>query len=385
MARRRIPAVFIRGGTSKGVFFHAADLPADPAERDALILHVLGSPDPYQRQLNGLGGGISSLSKAVIVALSDRPDADVDYTFAQVAVDRPIVDFSGTCGNLSSAVGPFAVDEGLIKADDGEARVRVYSTNSDKIYHARFAVRDGQAVEDGDFVIPGVAGAGAKIALDYLDPGGALTGRLLPSGNVRDTIPVDGLGAVEVSLVDATNAVIFVDAAAMGYTATEHPDALDADLLFMARMDEIRRKGAVMMGMANRPDDAPLAAPKIGIVGPPRPFTALDGTAYRPDDQSLTVRMISMERVHRAVPGTNVMGIAAAARIEGTIPHEHARPGIPLRVASPSGVIPVEADVVRNPDGAWQVNAISVYRTQRRLMEGSVLAPGRVPDVRNVA
>ncbi len=385
MARRKVPAVFLRGGTSKGVFFHESDLPTDPAERDAIILNVLGSPDPYQRQLNGLGGGISSLSKAVIVAKSARPDADVDYTFAQVAVDRPIVDFSGTCGNLSSAVGPFAVDEGLIHVEDGEACIRVYSTNSDKIYHARFQVKNGQTVEDGDFVIPGVAGAGARITLDYLDPGGALTGKLLPSGNVRDTIPVDGLGDIEVSLVDATNAVIFVDAAALGYTATEHPDALDSDPLFMARMEEIRCKGAVMMGMANRPEDAPLAAPKIGIVGPPQPFTALDGTDYGPKDQSLTVRMISMERVHRAVPGTNVMGIAAASRIEGTIPHQHARAGTPLRVANPSGVIPVEADVIRTADGAWHVNTISVYRTQRRLMEGSVLVPETATHIRNVA
>lgn len=384
MPRQKIPAIFVRGGTSKGVFFHDRDLPSDPVVRDAIILHVLGSPDPNQRQLDGMGGGISSLSKAVIIGKSDHPDADVDYTFAQVAVDQPVVDFSGTCGNLSSAVGPFAVDEGLIDIADGEACVRVYSTNSDKIYHARFPVKDGQTVENGDFAIPGVAGTGARITLDYFDPGGALTGKLLPSGAVRDTIPVDGLGDVAVSLVDATNAVIFVAADDMGYTATEHPDALDADPLFMGRMEEIRRKGAVMMGMANRAEDAPLAAPKIGIVGPPQSFEALDGISYAQEDQDLTVRMISMERVHRAVPGTNVMGIAAAARIEGTIPHALATKGAPLRVANPSGIIPVEADVVRN-NGAWHVNTISVYRTQRRLMEGSVLVPDRVGTTKNVA
>lgn len=385
MARQKVPAVFLRGGTSKGVFFHQRDLPADPVSRDAIILHALGSPDPYQRQLNGMGGGLSSLSKAVIVGKSDHAGADVAYTFAQVAVDQPVVDFSGTCGNLSSAVGPFAVDEGLVTVSDGEACVRVYSTNSDKIYHAHFTVEGGQTVEDGDFVIPGVAGSGARITLDYVDPGGALTGKLLPSGGVRDTIAVDGLGTVTVSLVDATNAVIFVAADDLGYTATEHPDALDADPLFMGRMDEIRRKGAVMMGLANRPEDAPLAAPKVGIVAPPQAFEALDGTTYTPDDQDLTVRMISMERVHRAVPGTNVMGIAAAARIEGTIPHSLATAGSPLRVANPSGVIPVEADVVRHADGGWHVNTISVYRTQRRLMEGSVLVPGAVGATGTVA
>ncbi len=385
MPRQKIPAVFIRGGTSKGVFFHRHDLPPDPAARDAAILQILGSPDPYQRQLNGMGGGISSLSKAVIVSRSDHPDADVDYTFAQIAVDQPIVDFSGTCGNLSSAVGPFAIDEGLISVADGEVCIRVYSTNSDKIYHAQFSVKDGQTVEDGDFAIAGVGGTGAKITLDYFDPGGALTGKLLPSGTVRDTITVDGLGNIDVSLVDATNAAIFVAAGDLGYSATEHPDVLDADLLFMGRMEEIRRKGAVMMGMANRPGDATLAAPKVGIVGPPQSFEALDGTQYTPQDQDLTVRMISMERVHRAVPGTNVMGIAAAARIEGTIPHAMASNGAPVRVANPSGVIPVNADVVRQPNGAWHVNTISVYRTQRRLMEGSVLVPDLAGTIKNIA
>jgi hypothetical protein len=187
---------------------------------------------------------------------------------------------------------------------------------------------------------------------------------------------VEGFGRVEVSLVDATNPVVFVDAAALGACATESPEALDADAIFMARMDEIRRKGAVMMGMANRPDDAALAAPKIGIVGPPAPFRALDGTEFDADAMDVSVRVVSMERVHRAVPGTNGMCIAAASRIEGTIPHAHARQRSPLRIANPSGVLPVEADVTRDGDGAWTVRSITVYRTQRRLMEGAVLVSG---------
>ena len=377
MARLKIPAVFIRGGTSKGVFFHDKDLPGDPAERDRIILHVLGSPDPYQRQLDGMGGGLSSLSKAVFVAPSERPDADVEYTFAQVSVDRPVVDYSGTCGNLSAAVGAFAVDEGLVEAPDGEACVRVYMTNTGKIYQARFPVKDGMAVEAGDFVIPGVGGSGAKVTLDYLDPGGAVTGALMPTGHVRDRIEVAGLGPIEVSLVDATNAVVFLDAAELGYRATERPEALDADPDFMSRMDEVRRKGAVLMSLAKRPEDAPLSTPKVGIVGPPAAFTALDGTAYGPDDMDLSFRVVSMEKVHRAVPGTNGMCIAAAARIEGTIPHRLARDHVPIRVGNPSGVLPVEADVARDGDGRWSVRAITVYRTQRRLMEGSVLVPDR--------
>jgi len=375
MGRMRIPAVFVRGGTSKGVFFHAKDLPADPAERDRIILHALGSPDPYKRQLNGMGGGLSSLSKAVIVAPSKRPDADVDYTFAQVSVDRPVVDFVGACGNLSSAVGAFAVDEGLIRVPDGEACVRVYQTNTGKFYEARFPVKNGMAVEDGDFEMPGVGGSGARITLDYLDPGGAVTGALLPSGRVADRIEIDGLGPVEVSLVDATNAVVFLDAADLGCTGTERPEALDADARFMARMDEARRKGAVLMGLVNRPEDATLASPKVGIVAPPAAFTALDGKAYGAGDMDLTVRVISMENVHRAVPGTNGMCIAAATRIEGTIPHRFARDHAPVRIANPSGVLPVDADVARDENGGWTVNSITVYRTQRRLMEGAVLVP----------
>jgi len=377
MARLKIPAVFIRGGTSKGVFFHARDLPDDAAERDRIMLCALGSPDPYRRQLNGMGGGLSSLSKAVVVAPSARADADLDYTFAQVSVDSPVVDFNGACGNLSAAVGAFAVDEGLIEAPDGEVRLRVYQTNTNKIYQARFAVKDGMAVEDGAFEMPGVGGTGAKITLDYLDPGGAVTGALLPSGRISDHVELDGLGRVEVSLVDATNAVVFLDAAALGCQATEDPAALDADAAFMSRMDEARRKGAVLMGMVNRPEDAPLSAPKVGIVAPPAGFTGLDGTEYAADDMDVSVRVVSMENVHRAVPGTNGMCIAAAARIEGTIVHRLARDHAPIRIGNPSGVLPVDADVAREADGGWTVRAITVYRTQRRLMEGSVLVPDR--------
>ena len=377
MAQLKIPAVFIRGGTSKGVFFHQKDLPNDAAERNRIILHALGSPDPYRRQLNGMGGGLSSLSKVVIVAPSERREADVDYTFGQVSVDQPVVSYTGACGNLSAAVGAFAVDEGLIEVPDGEACVRVYMTNTDKIYEARFPVQDGMAVEDGDFEMPGVGGTGAKITLEYLDPGGAVTGALLPTDRVSDHIEINGLGRVEVSLVDATNAVVFLDAADLGYTATEQPEALDADANFMSLMDEARRKGAVLMGMANRPEDAPLAAPKVGIVGPPAAFTALDGREYGPDNMDLSVRVVSMENVHRAVPGTNGMCIAAAARIEGTIPHRFATVHAPVRVGNPSGVLPVDADVSRDGNGRWSVHAITVYRTQRRLMEGSVLVPKR--------
>jgi 2-methylaconitate cis-trans-isomerase PrpF len=375
MARLKIPAVFIRGGTSKGVFFHERDLPKDPTLRDRVILQSLGSPDPYQRQLNGMGGGLSSLSKAVIIEKSDHPDADIDYTFTQVAVDQAVVDYGGTCGNLSASVAPFAIDEGLIDVPDGKVTVRVHITNTGKFYDAHLAVKDGLAVEDGDYVMPGVSGAGALTVLEYRDPGGAMTGALLPTGNVRDRVAVDGLGEIQVSLVDATNPVVFVRAADLGQDITEQPEALEQDPLFMARMDEIRRKGAVLMGMVNRPEDAGLAAPKIGIVGPPAAFQAIDGSDFGADEMDLSVRVISMERLHRAVPGTNGMCIAAAARVTGTIPHELATQGSPLRIANPSGILPVEADVVQIDNGEWVARSVTVFRTQRRLMEGSVLVP----------
>ena len=377
MGRLKIPAVFIRGGTSKGVFFHESDLPSDKTERNQIILHALGSPDPYKRQLNGMGGGLSSLSKVVIIDRSQHADADIDYTFAQVSINEPCVDYVGSCGNLSAAVGPFAVDEGLIDVSDGEAFIRVHMTNTGKIYNARFPVKDGLTVEQGDYVMPGVAGSGARITLDYLDPGGAITGALLPSGRVSDRIECDGLGPLEISLVDATNAMIFVDASDMGYNATERPEALDSDTEFMSRMETLRRKGAVLMGLANRVEDVTPASPKVGIIAPPRAFTALDGTAYNEDDIDLSVRVISMENVHRAVPGTLGMCIAAAARIDGTIAHRLARDHTPIRIGHPSGVTPVDADVLRDNDDNWSVRAVTVFRTQRRLMEGFVLVPDR--------
>lgn len=378
MTQQRIPAVFIRGGTSKGIFFHARDLPPDRAARDAIFLKALGSPDAYGRQLDGLGGGISSLSKAVVIEPSARDDADVDYTFAQVVVGEPIVDYGATCGNLSSAVGPFAVDEGLVAAGDGEALVRVFNTNTSKLFESRFTVVDGRAVTGGEFKVPGVSGTGARISLDYLDPGGAMTGRLLPTGRATDRIDVPGLGQIEASLVDASNPVAFVDAAQVDKTAGELPDALEADADVMARLDAIRRVAGVRMGLGNRPEDVPLASPKIAIVAPPLDFEDLSGATVSAADMTIAARMVSMERLHRAVPLTGAMCLAAACRIDGTVPNRLGRNGSPgdeVRVGTPSGVIPVGARVARNGSGDWHAESCRVFRTQRRLMEGWVLVP----------
>ncbi|MEQ8587072.1 MAG: PrpF domain-containing protein [Thalassobaculaceae bacterium] len=372
----RIPAVFIRGGTSKGVFFHARDLPGDQADRDAIFLTVLGSPDPYGRQLDGMGGGYSSVSKAVVVAPSDRDDADVDFTFAQVAVDRPLVDYAQTCGNLSSAVGPFAADEGLVRVDDGPATVRVFNTNTAKIYHAHFEVRGGRAVETGDYVLSGVSGSAALVRLDYVDPGGAMTRAFLPTGNPTDTFEVAGIGPVEASLVDATNPVVFVAASAFGKTATETPDALDGDTGFMAAMDDLRRQAGVAMGMAERPEDVPLSNPKIAILAHPSDMVTIAGEPVPASAHDILIRILSMEKCHKAVTGTGAMCLAAACGVAGSVPHRLRLGDDPrVRMASPSGVVDLAADVARSPDGTWQVRSISVERTQRRLMEGWVRLP----------
>lgn len=377
MTQRFIPAVFMRGGTSKGLFFHARDLPADRTAQDAIFLSALGSPDPYGRQLDGMGGGISSLSKAVIIGPSTHPDADVDYTFAQVSVDRPAVDWTGNCGNLSSAVGPFSVDEGLVRVRDGEALVRIHQTNTRKIMQARFPVRDGRAVVTGDFVLPGVSGTGARIRVDILDPGGSVTGRLLPTGQATEELTV-GNRRFRVSMVDAAKPAVFLDAADLGLTATESPEAIEADPDRMALLDAIRRAAGVAMGIAGTPDAMPLANPGVAIVAAPAAFRALDGREWGAESHDLAIRMLSMERAHRAVPLTGGFCTAVAAAIPGTLLHALARGDRPvgeLRLATPSGILALGAEVVMQATGIKAVSA-GVFRTARRLMQGAVAIPG---------
>jgi len=376
MTQSYIPAVFYRGGSSKGVFFHARDLPADKETRDRIFLSVLGSPDPYGRQLDGLGGGVSSLSKAVIIGAPTRADADVDYTFAQVAVDRPLVDWGANCGNLSSVVGPFAVDEGLVSVPDGEALVRIHQTNTKKIIHARFAVADRKAETEGDLALPGVAGTGARIRLDFLEPGGTVTPGLLPTGNVVDRVPIPGLGTIEMSLVDASNPAAFVRAADIGASGRESPDEIEARPDLMRLLDTLRRHAGVRMGLGATPESIGLANPKIAFVCPPAPFRTLDKAQVESAAHEIGVRIISMERAHRAVTLTGAMCLGVACRIEGSIPHQLAgRPARAdeIRVGNPSGVVAVGAEV--RFDGGWIADSAVVYRTARRLMQGAVAVP----------
>ncbi len=378
-AQTRLPAAFMRGGTSNALVFHARDLPGDRAEWPALFCAAMGSPDPNGRQLDGMGGGISSLSKVCVVGPPSRPDADIDYTFFQIAVDRAEADTSANCGNMSSAMGPFAVDEGLVAAGDGEAVVRIHNTNTARMIHARFPVREGRAVVEGGFSLPGVAGTGAPVRLDFLEPGGAGTGRLLPTGRPADRLDIPGLGPIDVSIVDAANLCCFVRAADLGLTGVEMPAALDGDAQALARLEAVRRAAGEASGL----DPVPSGIPKVGVIAPPTAFETLSGDPLEPGDMNFTARMVSVGRPHRAVPLTAALCLGVAARIAGTLVHEASRAagGSDIRIGHPSGIALVAAEV---SDGAEALSRMEphaeravVYRTARRLMDGFVYAPTR--------
>ena len=366
MTQRKIRAVYMRGGTSRCLVFHEKDLPAAGPDRDRVLLAALGSPDPYGRQLDGLGGGISSLSKACIIGPPSHPDAQVDYTFAQVEVSKPVVDYTGNCGNCSSSVGPFAIDESLVPATEGETVVSIHNTNTRKIIVAHVPVSGGEAAVEGDFELPGVAGRGARIALDFLDPGGARTGKLLPTAHARDM-----LEGVTASLVDATNPMVFVHAKDLGLGGTESPEAMDRDKALSARLEAIRVAAAKMMGIAGS-----AATPKIAVVTAPTEFTALNGTRYGADRADIVARVISMGDCHRAFALTAAMCLAVAARIDGTVVREcsTARDEKDVRLGHPSGVLPLDARVALKDGKPW-AERVTVYRTARRLMEGWVRVP----------
>lgn len=378
MQQARLRAVFMRGGTSKAVMFHSAELPADRAAWAPIFRAVIGSPDPSGRQLDGMGGGVSSLSKICVIGKPSRPDADVDYTFAQVSVRNGEVDYSGNCGNMSSAIGPFAVDEGLVPYPQGkEAVVRIHNTNTGKIITARFAVDGGAAAVDGAMVLDGVAGSGAPIRLDFADPGGSRTGRLLPTGNALDRLDVPGVGVLAASLVDAANPCVFVRAADLGATGTELPEVLEGDLALLAKLEAVRRAASVAMGLAVDSDAAGAIAsvPKVALVAASVAAPLLSGRTLDAGEADILVRMISVGQPHRAVPLTGALCLAVACRIPGSLPHSLLsvrNPGEDLRIGHPSGVIVVAADVVPEGNG-FTARHGTAYRTARRLFQGEVL------------
>jgi probable AcnD-accessory protein PrpF len=369
----------MRGGTSKGVFFRAADLPADPAERERILLRVIGSPDPYGKQIDGMGAATSSTSKIAILAPSKRADCDVDYLFGQVAIDRPLIDWSGNCGNLTAAVGPFAVAEGWVRSPgEGEVPVRIWQQNISKRILAHVPVREGVVVEEGDFVLDGVTFPAAEIRIEFLDAGEP--GELFPTGQVREELAVPGIGPVEATLISAGNPTVFVAPGTVGLAGTELQPVVNGNADVLAKSERIRAVAAVAMGLAKTAEEAStkrLHTPKIAFVSPPQAYVASSGKAVAELGIDLTIRMLSMGQLHHVITGTGAVATAVASAIPGTVVNQARRAGAdPLntRLGHPSGVLAVGAEV-RQRGGGWQVERVVMSRSARRLMEGWVRVP----------
>jgi probable AcnD-accessory protein PrpF len=381
-----IRATYMRGGTSKGVFFVPSDLPPaatrDAALRDRLLLRVVGSPDPYGKHIDGMGGATSSTSKVVLVSRSERPDCDVDYLFGAVDIERPLIDWSGNCGNLSTAVGPFAIARGLVDAPpDGLATVRIWQANIGKRIVATVPMRAGEVVETGAFEVDGVAFPAAEIALEFLDPAGGEddAGAMFPSGQACETLQVPGVGALEATLINAGNPTVFVRADAIGLAGTELQPDVNGDAALLARLETIRAHAAVAMGLAATAQQATAerpATPKLAFVAAPRAYVASSGREVTAADHDLSVRILSMGKLHHALTGTGGVAIAAAAAIPGTVISRvlAGGPRGKVRVGHPSGILQVGAEV-RGSGKDAVVDVVRLSRTARRLMDGFVLVP----------
>ena len=378
MTQLRIPAVYMRGGTSKGVFFLRDDLPTDPAARDRLLLRVIGSPDPYGKHIDGMGGATSSTSKVVIINKSQRPDCDVDYLFGALSVSRADIDWSGNCGNLSAAVGPFAISSGLVSAPiegSGWATVRIWQANIGKVIVSHVQMKDGEVLEEGDFELDGVTFPAAEIKLEFLDPAAdeGDGGAMFPTGHVRDTLDVPGVGKVEATLINAGLPTVFVAATSLGFTGTELQADINSNPERLARAEAVRMAGAQAMGIAATPGSH---TPKIAFVAAPADYTASDGKAVRGEDINLLARIFSMGPLHHAMTGTGAVAIATAVAIPGTLPAIVARPSDDgwVRFGHPSGTLAVGAEA-QEIDGQWVVSKAMMSRSARRLMEGWVRVP----------
>ena len=386
----KIPATYMRGGTSKGVFFRLQDLPASAqvpgATRDALLLRVIGSPDPYGKQIDGMGGATSSTSKTVILAKSAKPEHDVDYLFGQVSIDKPFVDWSGNCGNLSAAVGSFAIASGLVDAArvprDGVATVRIWQANIGKTIIAHVPVTNGEVQETGDFELDGVTFPAAEVKLEFLDPaaeeeGGG--GAMFPTGNLVDELDVPGIGTLKVTMINAGIPTIFVDAHAIGYTGTELQDAINGDPAALARFETIRAHGALRMGLITHLDEAAKRqhTPKVAFVAKPASYVSSSGKQVDVGEIDLLVRAMSMGKLHHAMMGTAAVAIGTAAAIPGTLVNLAAGggPRNNVRFGHPSGTLMVGAEAALL-DGQWSVTKAIMSRSARVLMEGLVRIPG---------
>lgn len=386
----KVPATYIRGGTSKGVFFRLQDLPESarvPGKaRDALLMRVIGSPDPYAKQIDGMGGATSSTSKTVIIAKSTRPDHDVDYLFGQVSIDSAFVDWSGNCGNLSSAVGPFSIAGGLIDAsripENGIATIRIWQANIGKTIIAHVPITNGQVQETGDFELDGVTFPAAEVQLEFMDPAAeeeGAGGSMFPTGNLVDELDVPGIGVLKTTMINAGIPTIFVEAEAIGYTGTELQEAINGDAKAMARFETIRAHGAVRMGLINHVDEAAKRqhTPKVAFVARPKDYVSSSGKPVAAADIDLLVRAMSMGKLHHAMMGTAAVAIATAAAIPGTLVNQAAGGGTrnAVRFGHPSGTLRVGAEASQE-NGEWVVKKAIMSRSARVLMEGFVRVPG---------
>jgi len=394
----KVPATYIRGGTSKGVFFKLDDLPPSAqkpgAARDALLMRVIGSPDPYGKQIDGMGGATSSTSKTVIVSKSTRPDHDLDYLFGQVSIDKAFVDWSGNCGNLSAAVGPFGIAAGLVDASrvpaDGMATVRIWQANISKTIIAHVPMTAGQVQETGDFELDGVTFPAAEIQLEFMDPaadegdGSDGGSAMFPTGNLVDELEVPGIGTFKATMINAGIPTIFLNAEDIGYQGTELQDDINSDADALARFETIRAHGALRMGLITEIEQAATRqhTPKVAFVAKPRDYVSSSGKAIEAKHIDLLVRALSMGKLHHAMMGTAAVAIGTAAAIPGTLVNLAAGGGDlqAVRFGHPSGTLRVGAQA-ENINGQWTVKKAIMSRSARVLMEGSVLVPGDTLDV----
>jgi probable AcnD-accessory protein PrpF len=385
-AQIKISATYMRGGTSKGVFFKVEDLPAAAqqpgAARDALLLRVIGSPDPYGKQTDGMGGATSSTSKVVLLSKSEQPDHDVDYLFGQVSIDKPVVDWSGNCGNLSAAVGPFAISNGVIDSsrvpDNGIATVRIWQANIQKTIIAQVPITEHDVQETGDFELDGVTFPAAEIEVEFVDPADG-EGAMFPTGNLIDQLEVPGVGTIKVTLINAGIPTIFINAQDLGYNGTELQDDINSDAKALAMFETIRVHGAVTMGLVDTIEQASQRqhTPKVAIVANPIDYVASSAKPIPASDIDLNVRALSMGKLHHAMMGTAAVAIATAAAIPGTTVNQAAGGGERQSVCfgHPSGTLRVGAQVSQI-EGTWSVNKAKMSRSARVLMEGWVRVPG---------
>lgn len=373
----------VRGGTSKGVFILANELPQDPEARDKVILAIYGSPDV--RQIDGLGGADVLTSKCAVIAPSPDDEADVDYTFGQVSMVEPFIDYGGNCGNISSAVGPFAIDNGLVAAVEPVTTVRIRMTNTNRILRAEVPVKYGKAQVEGDFAIDGCPGTGAKITIDWSGVIGGITGKLLPTGNTRDSIEVDGK-AYEVSIVDAGNVVVFIRAESLGLSGDETPDWIDNNAWLMEEIENIRGRVCEKIGLVKNWQDAKKLTPYqpfFAMVSPKKDYTCFNGKAIKSEEVDFLSRLTFMLKMHKAYPITGTVATGVAARIPGSIVHElldeEAKSRGEILIGHPQGVIPVEC-LGHQEEAETKIDKVGVYRTARTIMEGCVYVRKSVLD-----